>query len=190
MSQIAVGTDVDKMIADFKANSMFPQQISSYMNSAGQRQYVVLWTNTIIDRYPQPSPLWQATAIPVNYYRKSNEGFPKSKMNFVEDKVRKFMMRYNIPAVSLAVSYNESLKLAFGMGLADTRTGRQATAESCYRVASISKPITAAAIFKLVEAGSLHLDSPVFGTAGILGKNLTKFEKHSIVEKVAVKNNI
>lgn len=158
------------MTEKFNSSGMLPQQISSYLNSMGQRQYIVLWTTAIIDRYPVPSPVWHKNTIPVNYYRNSNERFPKSKMAFIEEKMRKFMIRFDIPAVSFAVSYKESLKLAFGMGLADLRTGKQATAESLYRIASISKPITAAAIFKLVEAGLLQLDSPVFGLSGILGR--------------------
>ena len=52
---------------------------------------------------------------------------------------------------------------------ADTSTNAPVTPDSIFRIASISKPITAVAIMAAVEAGKLNLDSPVFGAGAILG---------------------
>jgi len=53
-------------------------------------------------------------------------------------------------------------------GLADRHDHRQATSQSLFRIASLSKPFTSAAIFTLVEAGSLRTGDRVFGPSGIL----------------------
>jgi serine beta-lactamase-like protein LACTB, mitochondrial len=50
---------------------------------------------------------------------------------------------------------------AQGYGLADVENSVPATADTVYRVASISKSITATAAMKLVEAGKLDLDAPI-----------------------------
>jgi CubicO group peptidase (beta-lactamase class C family) len=54
-------------------------------------------------------------------------------------------------------------------GVADRETGEALTPRHRYRIASVSKPITSAGIFTLVEAGKLKLDSHVFGSNSILG---------------------
>jgi CubicO group peptidase (beta-lactamase class C family) len=45
------------------------------------------------------------------------------------------------------------------------------TNASLFRIASISKPVTAVGIMKLLEANKLTLDSKVFGPSGILGSD-------------------
>jgi CubicO group peptidase (beta-lactamase class C family) len=50
---------------------------------------------------------------------------------------------------------------ARGYGLADPFSGRRFTPETPVDSASLAKPVTAAAVLKLVQAGKLDLDSPV-----------------------------
>jgi N-acyl-D-amino-acid deacylase len=52
--------------------------------------------------------------------------------------------------------------LARGYGLADLSRHEPVLPESLFRIASLSKPITAVAVLKLVEEGSLSLDTPAF----------------------------
>jgi CubicO group peptidase (beta-lactamase class C family) len=51
--------------------------------------------------------------------------------------------------------------LAQGYGLADVENNVHASADTVYRIASISKSITASAVMKLVEAGKIDLDVPI-----------------------------
>ncbi len=54
-------------------------------------------------------------------------------------------------------------------GVADRETGEALTPQHRFRIASLSKTITAAGIFTLIEAGQLRLDSYVFGPDSVLG---------------------
>lgn len=63
------------------------------------------------------------------------------------------------PALSLAVVQDGELVWAEGFGTADREADRAATADTIYRLASISKPFTATAVMRLVERGALELDA-------------------------------
>ena len=75
---------------------------------------------------------------------------------------REFMTRHRVPGMALAVTEQGRLVLARGYGYADVSAREQVTPTSLFRIASISKPITAVAIWKLVEEGRLKLDDNVF----------------------------
>ncbi len=62
-----------------------------------------------------------------------------------------------------------NLVYANGVSVANPATGEAVTVDSRFRIASVSKTITAAAIMTLVEAGQLSLDDTFFGADGLLG---------------------
>ena len=74
-----------------------------------------------------------------------------------------------VPAVSVAIARNGQLVYAKAFGMADAAANEAVTVDHRFRIASISKPITSAAIMTLVENGQLALADTVFGTGGILG---------------------
>ncbi len=76
--------------------------------------------------------------------------------------MRGFMKQHRVPGASLAVTDRGRLVFARGFGYADVATRAQVTSESLFRIASISKPITAVAILQLAEQGKLTLDDKVF----------------------------
>jgi len=53
------------------------------------------------------------------------------------------------------------LRWSAGYGLADIENDVPATPDTVYRLASVSKPITAVAVLQLVEQGKIDLDAPV-----------------------------
>lgn len=75
-----------------------------------------------------------------------------------DDAITAFMRRWNIPGASVAVAKDGKLILARGYGYADRNAGTPAQPDSIYRIASISKTFTSAAILHLVEQGKLSLD--------------------------------
>ncbi|SKA05793.1 CubicO group peptidase, beta-lactamase class C family [Chitinophaga eiseniae] len=83
--------------------------------------------------------------------------------------IRAFMAQYQVPGMAVAITRKGKLVYARGFGTADRSTGEQVTAESRFRIASVSKTITAVAILKLVEAQKLSLGDKVFGPGGLLG---------------------
>ena len=72
---------------------------------------------------------------------------------------RAFMLE--TPAVSYAISLDGSSVLRGARGLSDVSAGTAATAATGYRVASITKTLTATLMMQLVERGKIRLDEPV-----------------------------
>ncbi len=86
----------------------------------------------------------------------------------VEKTISSFMHKWSIAGASVAVCQDGKLVYARGFGYADTVTGEEIQPYSKFRVASISKLITAVAVMKLVEEGRLSLNDKVFGPDAIL----------------------
>jgi CubicO group peptidase (beta-lactamase class C family) len=80
-----------------------------------------------------------------------------------------FMNAYDVPGLSVAIAIKGKSAYVEAFGVADRETGEALTPQHRFRIASISKPITSAGIFTLVEAGKLRLDAYVFGRNSILG---------------------
>lgn len=70
--------------------------------------------------------------------------------------------RWNLPGVAVAVVRDGRLIFSRGYGVADPATGTPLDPRALFRVASLSKPITAAAVLRLVDQGRLRLDTPAF----------------------------
>jgi CubicO group peptidase (beta-lactamase class C family) len=77
-----------------------------------------------------------------------------------DDTMASFMQARNIPAGQLAVTYRGRLVLARGYAWSDDST-LTVTPTSLFRIASISKPVTAAAVARLVQDKQISLTTPV-----------------------------
>lgn len=73
-----------------------------------------------------------------------------------------FMKTHRVPGASLAVTRQGQLMYARGFGYADLEKKQPVEPDSQFRIASLSKPITAVAILQLVEQGQLKLTDRVF----------------------------
>ena len=71
------------------------------------------------------------------------------------------MAEKRLPALSIAVVDGQRIVWARGFGYANPADSTPATAETPYRVASVSKLFTDIGVMQLVERGTLALDSPV-----------------------------
>lgn len=71
------------------------------------------------------------------------------------------MKKKNIPAVSIAVVKEGKVVKSKGYGLANVELNTPATADTVFKIGSISKPIIAIGIMMLVEEGKLSLDDKV-----------------------------
>ena len=65
-----------------------------------------------------------------------------------------------IPGMTVGYAQGDT-QWVHGYGFADLENRVPATAQSSYRLASVTKPMTAAAILQLVEQGKVDLDAPV-----------------------------
>lgn len=89
-------------------------------------------------------------------------GVPAPGMASFDRVVPAFMEKWQIPGGAVAVVKDGRLVLARGYGWADREARRPVEPESLFRIASLSKSITAAAVLELVEAGKLSLDDKAF----------------------------
>src|SRR5438046_5956471 len=65
------------------------------------------------------------------------------------------------PALSVAVVIDNQLAFSKGYGLADLEKKIAARNDTVYRLASLTKSLTATAVMQLVEEGKLDLDAPI-----------------------------
>ncbi|MCA9154159.1 MAG: beta-lactamase family protein [Planctomycetales bacterium] len=73
-----------------------------------------------------------------------------------------FLREHKIPGGALAVAQNGEVIYARGFGWADREAQQAVQPDSLFRIASISKPVTAVAVMRLVEQRRLSLDDHVF----------------------------
>ena len=86
---------------------------------------------------------------------------PIEKLNQIRYAVNRFMANNDIPGASVAIVEDGEYEWAGGFGMADVENFSPATAQTLYRLGSISKPITATAAMQLWQRGKLDLDAPV-----------------------------
>ena len=71
------------------------------------------------------------------------------------------MANLHEPSLAISIVNDGQLMFAKGYGESDLENNVQATAETVYRIASLSKSLTATAAMRLVEEHKLELDAPV-----------------------------
>ena len=86
----------------------------------------------------------------------------------LDQTIERFMNQWEIKGASLAIMKDGKLIYSKGYGYADEENEVKTDVNHIFRIASVSKLITAAGIMKLVENGILSLDDKVFGEEGIL----------------------
>nr|HPN59854.1 serine hydrolase domain-containing protein [Chitinophagaceae bacterium] len=89
----------------------------------------------------------------------------------IDNAVQNFMTAYNIPGTSIAITKDDKLVYVKSYGQISATDNTPINNNNLFRIASVSKPITAVGIMKLLEANKLTLDSKVFGTGSILGND-------------------
>lgn len=72
-----------------------------------------------------------------------------------------YISAHKVPGLSVAVVANGRVAYLQGYGVADVENSVPATPDTVYRLASVSKPLTAVATMRLVEKGRLNLDAPI-----------------------------
>jgi len=71
------------------------------------------------------------------------------------------MNETNTPGISVAVIHNSEIVWTKGYGVADIETQKPVNTNTIFQAASISKPLTALAVMKLVQDGKLDLDENI-----------------------------
>ncbi|HVR25689.1 MAG TPA: serine hydrolase domain-containing protein [Candidatus Polarisedimenticolia bacterium] len=83
------------------------------------------------------------------------------KLAKIDAAVSRFMASTHVPGMSVAVVENGEYEWAQGFGFADLENNVPASEHTLFRLASISKSLTATAAMQLWDRGRLDLDAPV-----------------------------
>jgi CubicO group peptidase (beta-lactamase class C family) len=80
----------------------------------------------------------------------------------LEKFVEAAMQAAKVPGVALAIVHERKVMYARGFGVTSIEDGGMpVTPQTIFRIGSTSKPLTTTAIMRLVEAGTLELDTPI-----------------------------
>jgi D-alanyl-D-alanine carboxypeptidase len=86
---------------------------------------------------------------------------PGATVASVDSVVMEAVQARRVVGVSVAIAVGDEIVHARGYGYANVETGTPATPETVYRIGSITKPFTAIALMRQVEAGRVSLESPI-----------------------------
>lgn len=109
-------------------------------------------------------------------------------MQGLDHQIEQFMKKWNIVGASVAVVKDERLIYSKGFGYADQEQELHVEPKHLFRIASVSKLITAVSVMKLVEEGKVSLEDTVFGENGILSDERFLNIKDQNVYDITVRN--
>lgn len=99
----------------------------------------------------------------------ATDGAEQTVRSGVEPAIKGLMNQYGIPGASVAVAYQGKMVYQGGIGLSDVAAGEKVTAQTRFRLASVSKALTAVTVLRLYEESlPAALDQKVFGPQGLL----------------------
>jgi CubicO group peptidase (beta-lactamase class C family) len=103
-----------------------------------------------------------------------------------EKTINAFLKKWTIAGASIAIAKDGKLIYARGFGYADTASKTETQPYNQFRIASISKLVTAIGIMKLQEEGKLSVNDSVFGPNGILNDTIFDNPKDKRVYGITV----
>lgn len=164
--RIAEGLAADVIVFDYQQLADQATFANPHQRSVGMKHVLVNGTPVLQDgqftgRRPGRvlrGPGYDEQRAP--HQRKARDG--DARMESFDTMIADLMRKHCTPGLALAVTDQGRLVYHQGYGIANLAGDEQVTSQSLFRIASISKPITAVAILQLVEQGKLDLDDKVF----------------------------
>ena len=125
--------------------------------------------------------------MPVNLcINNAMSDFPQTKK--LDAAIERFMRYWGIKGGSFAIMRGDSLLYAKGYGYANLEDSIKCDVKHIFRVASVSKLITAAAVMRLNETGALSVHDKVFGNDGILNDSIFLKFRSKHIQKITVEH--
>jgi CubicO group peptidase (beta-lactamase class C family) len=106
----------------------------------------------------------------------------------LDKSISDFLDKYKIKGASVAVTKDGRLVYAKGFGYADEEKGDMVEPRHVFRIASVSKLITAVAVMRLIEEGKIDLESKVFGPEGVLNDSVYRVYRDARVENISIQH--
>lgn len=113
---------------------------------------------------------------------------PDINFDIFEEEVLNLMSNDNIMGAQIAITKNEKLVYLKSFGIADIENDIPVINSSLFRVASVSKSVTALAILKLVSENRMQLSDKVFGTNALLGTDYGSLEYSEDEKRITLKH--
>lgn len=86
---------------------------------------------------------------------------PAASISELQQRLEAIRVETKTPGVSVAIARRDGVEWASGLGVADVATAQPATADTLFRMGSISKGVVALAVLQLVHEGRLSLEDRV-----------------------------
>lgn len=117
-----------------------------------------------------------------------NERFRPDEIAALRTTADAFREKFKVPGLSIAVARHGKLALVETFGWADVDAREALTPAHRFRIASVSKPITAVAVLWLAERRKLALTDRVFGDGALLGTRFGTAPYGKWVEQITVEH--
>jgi CubicO group peptidase (beta-lactamase class C family) len=85
----------------------------------------------------------------------------QATIELLQRRVPELMKEAEVPGLALALIRDGRTYWIHNFGVRDAKTGQPVTDETIFEAASLSKPVFAYGVLKLVDSGKLHLDKPL-----------------------------
>ena len=119
---------------------------------------------------------------------KAQTGYYSPSLANFDDAMTYLLADYYLPGGQLAITYQGRLVYSRGFGYADLSTNTAVCPDNIFRIASLSKQITAITIMHLYEQGRVGLNDTVFGPNGILPDQIYQNIMDPLVYGITVKH--
>ena len=86
---------------------------------------------------------------------------PPQSIDELRQQLEKVLAETPTPGLSVAIVYRDRPEWVARLGKADVASGRATTAETLFRIGSVSKGFASLSILMLADQGKLSLDDPV-----------------------------
>jgi CubicO group peptidase (beta-lactamase class C family) len=158
-----------------RTGALIPSYLSLYDNMLYQGYRPVALSVASIGSTVRANSIWESIAY-------------IGELNAITSRMQNYLRTYQVPGVAIAITKDDRLVYAAGFGQAERETNSEATPTRPFRIAGVSKAITAIAILKLVEAKKLSLDDKVFGPGGHLGGRYPTPPSNRKIERITVRH--
>lgn len=122
------------------------------------------------------------------HHNTSNELSYLNDFEHLESGIAFLLGKFDIKGASVAVAKDGRLVYAKGIGFANVEANEPVEPKHLFRIASVSKLITATTIMKMTELDMLSIDDKVFGKDGILNDSVYLSYADPRVEEITVRH--
>jgi CubicO group peptidase (beta-lactamase class C family) len=91
----------------------------------------------------------------------SNSFIESKEFHTLENEIKEILLKHKLTGFQLSLNASERVMWTMNHGLASVSSNVDVSDETLFRIASISKTVTAVAVMQLVEQGKLNLTEPI-----------------------------